>query len=69
LTPVTSSRIAIQLAKLFQIKRQSRARSFALQEDDKQTIVDIFDAVEDARNLLMVRMLAANRQNDKLILS
>ncbi|KAH6867764.1 hypothetical protein BKA70DRAFT_1414440 [Coprinopsis sp. MPI-PUGE-AT-0042] len=60
-----TTRVNMQLARLVQIKRQTRLRSFALQEDDKKTIVEIFDAVEDARNLLMVWLFATQLQDGR----
>ena len=40
--------------ELYQIRNQSRLRAFAVLEDDKQKIIDIFDNVERARKCLMV---------------
>ena len=44
-----------ELSELIRIRDQSRLRAFAVQEDDKQKIIDISDNVEKARKCLMVR--------------
>ncbi|KAH6904920.1 hypothetical protein BKA70DRAFT_1402925, partial [Coprinopsis sp. MPI-PUGE-AT-0042] len=43
-----------QLEELVKIKNQSRFRNFALQEDDKQKIAQIFVCVDQARERLML---------------
>ena len=45
----------MQLAALLRVKEQSSLRKFAVQEDDKKKMIEIFDNVEDARKRLMVR--------------
>ncbi|KAH6908359.1 hypothetical protein BKA70DRAFT_267507 [Coprinopsis sp. MPI-PUGE-AT-0042] len=46
--------VGAELANLIRIRDQGRARRLALQEEDEQQIVDIFDRVDEARNRLMV---------------
>jgi uncharacterized membrane protein YccC len=45
-----------ELEKLRQLKQQSRFRKFAIQEDDKKQIAQIFERINDARLRLGVRL-------------
>ncbi|KAH6879368.1 hypothetical protein BKA70DRAFT_1239350 [Coprinopsis sp. MPI-PUGE-AT-0042] len=47
--------VGTEMDKLVEIRKQSRLRSFAVQEEDEQKIVDIFDSMDSARKRLMVR--------------
>jgi hypothetical protein len=48
--------ITEELEKLRQLKQQSRFRKFAIQEDDKKRIAQIFEHINDARLRLGVRL-------------
>jgi len=45
-----------ELEKLRHLKDQSRFRKFAIQEDDKKRIAEIFERINDARLRLGVRV-------------
>ena len=48
--------ITEELEKLRKLKEQSRFRNFAMQEDDKRQIAQIFERINDARLRLGVRL-------------
>ena len=48
--------ITEELEKLRKLKEQSRFRKFAIQEDDKKQIAQIFERINDARLRLGVRL-------------
>ncbi|KAH6879378.1 hypothetical protein BKA70DRAFT_1576263 [Coprinopsis sp. MPI-PUGE-AT-0042] len=50
--------VGAELVKLVEIRGQSRLRSFAVQEEDEQKIVDIFDSMDSARKRLMLSTTA-----------
>jgi hypothetical protein len=54
LTRSCSRELRTALEGLVQIKNQSRMRRFAVQEDDEEKIVNIFDNMKEARHRLMV---------------
>jgi hypothetical protein len=47
--------VAEELEKLRHLKEQSRFRKFAIQEDDKKRIAEIFERINEARLRLGVR--------------
>ena len=55
LTTHLLSEIGNELAALVRIQEQSRLQGFALQESDKQKIIEIFENVDESRKRLMVR--------------
>jgi len=50
--------VAEELEKLRHLKEQSRFRKFAIQEDDKKRIAEIFERINEARRRLGVRLSA-----------
>jgi len=50
--------VAEELEKLRHLKEQSRFRKFAIQEDDKKRIAEIFERINEARLRLGVRLSA-----------
>jgi len=48
--------VAEELEKLRHLKEQSRFRKFAIQEDDKKRIAEIFECINEARLRLGVRL-------------
>jgi hypothetical protein len=58
LTTGCRSVLSTELEAFYAIKEQSKARQFLVQDDDKQNIVNIFESVNEARQNMIVRVLA-----------
>jgi hypothetical protein len=58
LTTGCPSVLSEELDNFYAIKEQSKPRQFLVQDDDKQNIVNIFERVNEARQNMIVRVLA-----------
>jgi hypothetical protein len=58
LTAGCRSVLSKELKAFYAIKEQSKPRQFLVQDDDKQNLVNIFERVNEARQNMIVRVLA-----------